>query len=482
VLLDADGRVRDLAGRLGVAAASDDRPLTFTGIACYDGAILDRVPAGRSELVAVLARIIAAHPEAVRGLVHDGQWDDLGTLPRYLAAHRRALGPGFRSVGRDARVPDDAVLDECVVLPGGWVPAGAALRRAVVGSGWAVSADPEDDPALGLAATAGFTAATALEWIDGHGSDRRFVRLREADRRAVMMTAPADDADHDRTVRIASFLYDLGLGAPAVLAQDVRRRAIVFEDLGDGTLATLAAAAPDRAAALYDRVLDRLADLQTFGTESRHRCPRAWDRAFDREHLRWETDYFRQRFLVEFAGVDPTEAATLDDEFEALATACLAQPRSLVHRDFQSQNILIKDGVVRLVDVQGMRWGPVAYDVMALLYDPYVDLPVTRRDSLLASFPERRAARGAGAIAPADWQAMATAAGLQRSMQALGAFAFLGRVKRRPGFLDHVPAARSLLGRLCDRAASSEASPFAPPPMPRLRTILDRIVVAGSER
>ena len=77
---------------------------------------------------------------------------------------------------------------------------------------------------------------------------------------------------------------------------------------------------------------------------------------------------------------------------------------------------------------------------------------------------------------------MATAAGLQRLMQALGAFAFLGRVKRRPGFLDHVPAARSLLGRLCDRAASSEASSFAPPTMPRLRMILDRIVVAGSER
>ena len=280
-------------------------------------------------------------------------------------------------------------------------------------------------------------------------------------------------------MRIASFLYELGLGAPAVLAQDARRRAIVFEDLGHDTLGGLVASAPDGAAALYDRVLDRLADLQTFGTESRHRCPPAWDRAFDREHLRWETDYFRQRFLIELAGVDPTEADTLDEEFEALATACLAQPRTLVHRDFQSQNILVKDGVVRVVDVQGMRWGPIAYDVMALLYDPYVDLAIVDRDALVAAFPARRAARGADPVPEEDWRHMTNAAGLQRLMQALGAFAFLGRVKKRPGFLEHVPAALSLLGLLCDRAATGAASPFAPPAMPRLRILVERVRSSG---
>jgi NDP-sugar pyrophosphorylase family protein/aminoglycoside/choline kinase family phosphotransferase len=476
VRLGADGVIGDLAGVVGAAAQPHDRLLTFTGLACYRRDLLELVPPGPSDLVTLLGRVISEGRGAVRGLVHGGQWDDLGTLPRYLAAHRRRLGPGFVSVGQGARVPASAVLDECVVLPGARVPDGLRAYRAVIGRGWAVSAEVAADPALAAASLAGFTGAAALEWFTGHGSDRRFARLRAGDRRAVLMAAPASDPDLDRTVSIATFLYDLGLGAPAVLARDQRTGTVVFEDLGDQTLERLVQERPADAPALYDRVLDRLADLQTFGVEARHRCPTAWARAFDREHLRWETDYFRQRFLIGHAGLAPELAAALDAEFAELATACLAQPRTLVHRDFQSQNILFKDGVVRLVDVQGMRWGPQAYDVVSLLDDPYVDLDQALRDDLLASFPARLAARSAAAPTADQWRAMALAAGLQRLMQALGAYAFLGHVKGRPAFLRHIPVALRRLGRLVAEAnAGAGEAPLAPPPLPLLGRILEEL-------
>lgn len=286
------------------------------------------------------------------------------------------------------------------------------------------------------------------------------------------MAAPAGDQDHDRTVKIASFLYDAGLGAAAVLAHDARRRSILFEDLGTDSLNRLVAADPPGAHDLYARVLDRLADLQTFGVEARHRCPLAWDRAFDRAHLRWETDYFRQRFLKDLAGVAARAARRLDGEFADLASACLDQPRTLVHRDFQSQNILVKDGVVRLVDVQGMRWGPIAYDAMALLYDPYVDLDLDDRDRWLATFPDRLRARGGRDLSADQWRALTTAAGLQRLMQALGAYAFLGRVKGREEFLLHIPRALALLRRLVSKANETAGEPAAPPPMTRLGEVL----------
>ena len=472
VLVDADGRVRDLADRLRPAPRPGDRRLTFTGLACYAGSFLDHVPAGPGDLVSVLCAALATTPGAVRAHVHAGSWDDLGTLPRYLDAHRRLLGPGFVSVARGAVVPGDADLHECVVLPGANLPGGVRLRRAVCGRGWAVAEHPDADPALALAAAAGLGDRPALEWITGHGSDRRFVRLRSDGRRAVVMTSPAADPDHERYLRIASFLYETGLGAPAVLAHDGRTRSVLLEDLGDDTLETLVAAQPARAADLYDRVLDRLADLQTFGVESRHRCPAAWDRAFDHAHLRWETSYFRERFLAGHLGLAAADLAPLEDEFAALAAACRRQPRTLVHRDFQAQNVLLKDGVVRLVDVQGMRWGPVAYDAVSLLWDPYVSLADDLRENLLCSFPARLAARGGTAPTTADWEAMALAAGLQRLMQALGAFAYLGHVKGRRRFLTHVPAALQRLRRLCARAADSPPSTFAPPPLPHLSGLL----------
>ncbi len=476
VRLGSDGSVRDLAGRLGTPAASGDRQLTFTGIACYDAAILDRLPRGPSDLVDVLGRWLQERPGAVRGWVHDGAWEDLGTLGRYLDAHRRLLGPGFVS-GRAATVAAaaraGAELAEVVLLPGATVPAGVRLRRAVVGNGWSVSEEPAGD--LALARRAGFSQAVIAEPITGHGSDRRFLRLREGARRAVLMLTDAADAELPRYLAIARFLYDLGLGAPAILAQDPTRHAVLLEDLGDRSLGALVASEPRRAADLYDRVLARLADLQTFGAEARARCPLAWDRRFDRGHLRWETDYFRTRFLVGWAGLDPEDCAGLDAEFAALATAALAQPRTLVHRDFQSQNILLKDGVVRLVDVQGMRWGPQAYDVVSLLLDPYVDLPADLRDRLLAGFPARLRDRGADAPDADAWRAMICVAGLQRIMQALGAYAFLGQVKGRAAFLAHIPAARARLDGLLALAASLAGPPPAPPPLPELCRLLARI-------
>ncbi len=61
-----------------------------------------------------------------------------------------------------------------------------------------------------------------------------------------------------------------------------------------------------------------------------------------------------------------------------------------------------------------MRLGPVAYDVVSLLYDPYVDLPAderrTLRDELLASFPVGGRPRETGAR-PRQVEAMTLTAG-----------------------------------------------------------------------
>ena len=140
-----------------------------------------------------------------------------------------------------------------------------------------------------------------------------------------------------------------------------------------------------------------------------------------------------------------------------------------MHRDFQSQNILIKDGRVRLVDFQGARRGPYAYDLMSLLRDAYVDLGDDLRDDLLTYYIS--ALTAAGAPVPAEFARDATAAGLQRVMQALGAFAFLSRVKGRTSYRAHIPlAVRHLRELLRDwRTLSGER------PLVRLEETLNRV-------
>jgi len=496
VRLATDGQIVDIAGRLG--ATGTGRNLTYSGIAVFSRSFLRYIPAGYSSLVDALVAAIAAVGGSIRGYAPSAlAWNDLGTVKRYLDAHAALLSdrdsaalwqgegvvvqPGARlddwnCLGSGVRVPASARLSECVVLAGVEVDAEVDLRRAVVGPGWVVTEQQNEILGLKSVQDAGFTAQTVLDEITGHGSDRRFWRLTSGHRQAVAMRVPPEEEEFDRFVAIAQFLYGERLGGPRLLTVDAPERTVVMESLGTDSLDDLAHAQPERRPRLYRQVLDLLVDLQVRGTAASERCESAADRRFDHATLRWETDYFRRRFLVGYAGLSADQLAALDDEFAALAQSVLAQPVVLMHRDFQSQNILIQDGRVRLVDFQGMRLGPVGYDLMSLLRDAYVDLGDELRDELVEYYRARLAAAGGPDPGAEVWGMWCTAAGLQRNMQALGAFGYLALVKGKRGFLAHIPLClrylRDGLHELRELRRSPGVVDF-PPPLPELERAVD---------
>jgi hypothetical protein len=120
-----------------------------------------------------------------------------------------------------------------------------------------------------------------------------------------------------------------------------------------------------------------------------------------------------------------------------MAGCLLETPPALVHRDLQSQNVMIRAGEPVLIDFQGMRPGSPFYDLGSLLYDPYVSFPEGGRDELLnfyygiSRFPYSREA----------FRELFLLASAQRLMQALGAYGFLGLKRGKPHFLAHIPPA-----------------------------------------
>ena len=133
------------------------------------------------------------------------------------------------------------------------------------------------------------------------------------------------------------------------------------------------------------------------------------------------------------------------DPLEEQGAGLAARPRVLVHRDFQSQNVMVRGDAVRLIDFQGMRAGLAGYDVASLLYDPYVELADAERAELSGFYLQ-----AAGRTDAAAWGEELRACARQRLMQALGAYGFLGRVKGKPAFLEHIPAAAGRLAALCE--------------------------------
>ena len=98
-----------------------------------------------------------------------------------------------------------------------------------------------------------------------------------------------------------------------------------------------------------------------------------WERALFAEHC------LHDRFHMDM----PKEVAA---ELKRVAARLDAEPKALVHRDFQSSNVIWKDGAFKFIDFQGMRLGPAAYDLASLLYDPYVAIGESERRALAALY------------------------------------------------------------------------------------------------
>jgi aminoglycoside/choline kinase family phosphotransferase len=135
-------------------------------------------------------------------------------------------------------------------------------------------------------------------------------------------------------------------------------------------------------------------------------------------------------------------SGTISAELEALAERLLSTPPVLVHRDLQSQNVMIRDGEPVLIDFQGMRPGSPLYDLGSLLCDPYVTFPEEGRDELLLYYHGI-----SGSLYPWDrFRELFLLASAQRLMQALGAYGFLGLKREKPHFLNHIrPALENLI-------------------------------------
>ena len=235
-----------------------------------------------------------------------------------------------------------------------------------------------------------------------------------------------------------------GLPVPEIYAEDLSQGAYLEEDLGDTTLfeflsqhrtdQQIAPAAVDA----YRRVLDVLPRFQIeAGRDLNYRVcyPRA---SFDRRSIAWDLNYFKYYFL-RLAGIPLNEQA-LEDDFGRLTTFLLsAERRYFLYRDFQSRNVLWRDGDPYFVDYQGGRRGALQYDIASLLYDGKADLPPELRQELLDHY-----LRSVEKFIPLDREKfMRHYYGYVyvRIMQAMGAYGFRGFYERKTHFLQSVPYA-----------------------------------------
>lgn len=381
VRITDDGFVTDLRDRLG----KSDLAYQYTGICFVTRAFAAGVPPASVSLVEHFLTRVQATPGSVQGYLDpSAHWHDLGTVAEYQQVK-------------------------------------AEIEKPVRGAIATVDA----------AKLFGYTLTAGEAPIKG-GSGRRFHRVAKPDGSTAMLCI-YDDARPENLGygRLGHALFAAGINVPQVLAEDTDAGVLVMEDLGDTDLCTLTNQ-PTFPWPAVASALEQLGHLHRLGAETVQTAGVPLMEPFGDKLYAWERQYFTDNVL---AGRKLDR--DLQNEMATLAKELSGRPQVLVHRDFQSQNILVRQDQAWLIDFQGARLGCQFYDYASLVFDPYL----TCKDMDLWRIEIEDHAREV-----ADWKGsldefshLLHIAATQRLLQACGAYAFLGRKQGRADFLAHLP-------------------------------------------
>ncbi|MDQ6626115.1 MAG: phosphotransferase [Verrucomicrobiota bacterium] len=292
--------------------------------------------------------------------------------------------------------------------------------------------------------------------IEKGGSDRRFYRVRTGpENTLILVKYNLERAENRLYVRVAEFLADNGIRAPKIYFHDEAEGLIWIEDLGQTDLWTYREQSWGERRALYQSALEQIARLHSLPHHAADGIRNDLPAEFDAPLYLWEQQYFFEHCLARHFNLASDTVAELSalPMLTATAERLASLPRVLVHRDFQSQNIVVRDTAAHLIDFQGMRPGLAEYDLASLLYDPYVQLQDEEREELCSIYRDLRE-RNARASCAEDEEIFCLCA-MQRLMQALGAYGYLGHVRGNAAFLSHIPAA---LESLCSVVAKIDGA------------------------
>ncbi|MBF0449668.1 MAG: phosphotransferase [Candidatus Magnetomorum sp.] len=303
--------------------------------------------------------------------------------------------------------------------------------------------------------------------LKGDGSDRLWFRYHDQEHSLIMVNHGISclsvqgislEKNQDRSnqhctevesfVKIGKHLHHADIPVPRIIHHDFFSGIVFVEDLGNvhfqdyilqlnGDLSGIQSA--------YESVINILIHMSTAGAKGFESTFTCQTTHYDPKMiLSLECHYFMRAFVQDYMGVN-ISFAELEKEFFHLANEAMKHIQwGLMHRDFQSRNIMIANNKFYIIDFQGARWGPVQYDLASLLIDPYVGLPKDLQDHLLTYCLEKYK-QAALDVDDQEFKKTYHYCRLFRNLQMLGAFAFLSQKKGKTSFKQYIPPAISLL-------------------------------------
>lgn len=295
------------------------------------------------------------------------------------------------------------------------------------------------------------TETWAIELAGRAGSQRYFLRVSRGDTSFILIVWDSKDEDWQRFLHIGRNRVASNGLLPEIYRDDARHGLILEEDLGSVTLKRYCNATQrgrydiER---IYQATLDALIAWQTSPMGAN---PVVAARSMDRKLLLWETAYFARFCVTDYCACESLLTPLWEEERLRLARTAASLPRVVMHRDFQSENVMVHKGTIRFVDFQGARLGPAEYDLASLLFDPYCLWVDDAMRSELLQYYRRKVPENETS------HAALTVCGAQRLMQALGAYGNLSLHKGKEWYSAFIPFALERLAAILTQSGEFPA-------------------------
>lgn len=281
----------------------------------------------------------------------------------------------------------------------------------------------------------GFAPTCDFEKIQKGGSTRAFFRFTDEKLGNLIFCEYSDEREENFLYSdIAEFLHTSGINVPKIFFHDTSKRILIMQDVGKIDLLDFCKnSTPQNILSFYKKTLLNVAHLHQEATTAYFKHPIKLMPQFNDALYDWEQNYFFENLIKNHLKLNVNKPQS---NFKKIKSHLKTE--NLIHRDFQSQNVIVNENEVFFIDFQGMRLGSFWYDLGSLLFDPYVDnLTDEIRQELLNYYCQ---------IRKIDFDKNAFyIASSQRLMQALGAYAFLSDVKNKREYLNYIlPALKNL--------------------------------------
>ena len=282
--------------------------------------------------------------------------------------------------------------------------------------------------------------ADAITPASADASFRRYFRLTNSGLSYILMDAPPDKEDCHPFVAIARQLRAHNIHVPHIIHTDFEHGFLLLSDLGDRQF--LQVVNEDNSDTLYKTAIDSLLAIQQVDAND---LPNYSEQLL-RDELALFTDWF---LAIECQLTRSKESQQNWQQLcDQLVTRALNQPKTFVHRDYHSRNLLLDStDTLGIIDFQDAVNGPASYDLVSLLKDCYIRWPEEQLHTWANYYFERSKLYSdyEQFITDMDWM------GLQRHLKAIGIFARLKHRDNKPNYLLDIPRTLKYVRETCNK-------------------------------